>query len=86
LRSSPSKALRGGDPSENGRILREILEGDRNGAERDAVLLNAAAGIYVAERAESLQAGLALARESLESGQALRKLEQLITFSNLALV
>jgi anthranilate phosphoribosyltransferase len=85
LSRSPSQCLRGGDATENGRILREILEGSRNGAERDAVLLNAAAGIYVADRAESLLSGLALARESLESGQALRKLEQLITFTNLPL-
>ncbi len=83
LSRSPSECLRGGDATENSRILKEILEGVRDGPERDAVLLNAAAGIYVADRTDSLLAGLALARESLESGQAFRKLEQLITFTNL---
>ena len=86
LSRSPSECLRGGDATENSRILKEILEGSRNGPERDAVLLNAAAGIYVADKADSLSSGLRLARESLESGQALYKLEQLIRLTNVPLV
>jgi anthranilate phosphoribosyltransferase len=84
-RSSPER-LAGGDAAQNGRILREILQGELNGGPRDAVLSNAAAGIYVAGRADSLGSGLALARESLRSGQALRKLEQLIAMTNLQTV
>jgi anthranilate phosphoribosyltransferase len=80
-RASPERLL-GGDPAQNGSILHEILQGKINGAPRDAVLSNAAAGIYVAGRAESLGSGVTLAKESLESGQALRKLEQLIAMTN----
>ncbi len=77
----PSRELLGGDAVENARILSGILEGKVDGAKRDAVLVNGAAGIYVAGRAESLQSGLAMARESLESRQALHKLRQLISLS-----
>jgi anthranilate phosphoribosyltransferase len=80
-RSSPEHLL-GGDAAQNGRMLREVLQGKLDGAPRDAVLLNAAAGIYVAGRADSLGSGLMQARESLGSGQALRKLEQLVELTN----
>ena len=76
------KEIQGGDPRENARILRGVLEGRRNGAQQEIVLLNAAAGIYVSGRAETLESGLALAHDSLRSGRALEKLEKLIAVSN----
>ena len=48
---------------------------------RDLVLFNAGAALYLAERADSLSEGVALARESLESGAALSKLEQYLAFT-----
>jgi len=68
--------LRGGDAEENAKIGREVLTG-RAGPARDVVLLNAGAAIHVAGRAATLAAGVALARESIDSGRALGKLEAL---------
>jgi anthranilate phosphoribosyltransferase len=76
------RELLGGDSLENARLLREILEGKRNGAQQEIVLLNAAAGIYVSGLAETLESGLVLALDSLQSGRALDKLEKLIVISN----
>jgi anthranilate phosphoribosyltransferase len=66
--------LRGGDASENARILREVLSGE-HGAPRDAVLLNAGAAIYLGGLAGSMGGGIPLAREAIDSGTALGKLE-----------
>lgn len=82
LNRRPKEDLLGGDAACNARLLREILASQANGAPEDVVLLNAAAGIYVAGRAESMQQGLALARDSLASGRALEKLELLVKLSN----
>lgn len=68
--------LRGGDPADNAAITRAILGGER-GAKRDAALLNAGAGLYVAEKASSIAAGVALAGEIVDSGAAAATLERL---------
>lgn len=70
----------GGTPADNARVLRGILQGDQ-GPKRDIVLINAAAGLVVADKAGSLQEGLILAAESIDSGAALAKLEALVDFS-----
>jgi anthranilate phosphoribosyltransferase len=72
---------RGGTPEENAVILRDILRGVK-GPGRDIVLLNAAAGFYVADRVVSLEEGLKLAVETIDSGRAMEKLDALITVSN----
>ncbi|PYV38238.1 MAG: anthranilate phosphoribosyltransferase [Acidobacteria bacterium] len=82
MQRTPIEQLVGGDTAENGRILQDILEVRLNGAKQDVVLLNAAAGIYVSGRVDSIHDGLALARMSLESRRALEKLEKLVAFSN----
>jgi anthranilate phosphoribosyltransferase len=69
--------LRGGDRECNARIIRRIFSGEERGPKRDAVLLNAAAALFVANRVESLPAGWELAAETIDSGQAHRKLESL---------
>jgi anthranilate phosphoribosyltransferase len=58
-----------------------VLQGNV-GPFRDIVLLNAAAALLVAGKAESLRDGVALATQSIESGQALGVLEELIRLSN----
>ncbi len=73
--------LVGGSPEENAQITREILEG-KTGAKRDAVLLNAGAGIYIAGKVESLEAGVSLAAEVINTGKAMKKLEAFILESN----
>ena len=70
-----------GAPEENAAVLREILAGG-GGPRREVVELNAAAGLVVAGAAEDLEAGLTLARESIESGAAQERLERLIDVSN----
>ena len=73
--------LAGGDVEENARLVREVLDG-RPGPRRDIVLANAAAALVAAGRAVDWTAGMALARQSLDSGAARAKLEALIRFTN----
>ncbi|KAB2338106.1 anthranilate phosphoribosyltransferase [Cytobacillus depressus] len=70
-------SIRGGNAKENSEILLKVLKG-QEGAYRDTVLLNAGIGIFTAGKAESIQKGVELAKESIDSGSALNKLEQLI--------
>ena len=69
--------LRGGDREANAAIIRRILAGEDRGPKRDAVLLNAAAALFVAGRVASLQAGWDLAGATINSGQARDKLREL---------
>ena len=62
--------------------MKEVLELKCQDAKRDIVLLNAAAGIYVSGAVESIKGALESARHSLNSGQALDKLNELIRLSN----
>ena len=73
--------LEGGTPEENARITRGILQGEK-GHKRNAVLLNAGAGLYIAGRAESVAAGVKLAAKLIDSGKALKTLERFIEVSN----
>ena len=65
----PFRDILGGTPSENATALRALLDG-ATGAYRDAVLLNAAAALVVAEKAGDLKSGVELAAESIDSGKA----------------
>ncbi len=73
--------VRGGMPEENAAIVRAVLEG-RPGPHLDIVLVNAGAAIFVSGKADSLLAGVEAARESVLSGAAQKKLEDLIRVSN----
>jgi anthranilate phosphoribosyltransferase len=79
-----SMELEGGDPAANARILRGVLDGSLTGAPRAVVLLNAAAAIVAGEKADTLDEGLKLAAQSIDSGAALDKLETLIRESQVA--
>lgn len=72
--------LRGGDPKENAAIAKEILSG-KQGAGRDAVLLNAGAAIHIAKEVE-IGEGIRIASEMIDSGKALRTLNDFIALSN----
>lgn len=74
--------LKGGDPAQNAQILRDILSGKEQGAKRNVVLLNAGAALYIAGKAESIQGGIDLAAELIDSGKATRTLEAFIKESN----
>ena len=71
----------GGTPSENATAFRALLAGEAS-AYRDAVLLNAAAALHVAGKADTLTTGVALARESIDSGAAAQKVAALAKFTS----
>lgn len=75
------KELEGGSPEQNAMITKKILNGQK-GAKRDAVVLNAGAGIYVAGKTNSLSEGIALAQQLIDNGKAKAQLEAFIKHSN----
>ncbi len=72
--------IRGGTPRQNARILRGILGGEV-GVRRNIVIMNAAAALVAGNRAADLKEGVCIAERTLDSGQALGKLDQLVKFS-----
>ena len=72
----PFEDILGGSPEENGAAFRALLDG-APGAYRDAVLLNAAAALVIAEKAGDLKSGVEMARESIDSGTAKARIETL---------
>jgi anthranilate phosphoribosyltransferase len=72
--------LRGGSPEENAAAIRDVFAG-ADGGRRSAILLNAAGAIAAGGHAADLREGLELARETIDSGAAAERLEQLIAFS-----
>ena len=73
--------LVGGTPAENAQITRDILSG-KTGPKRDAVLMNAGAAIYMAGKAETIQDGIDMARNMIDSGKAAAQLEKFVKLSN----
>jgi anthranilate phosphoribosyltransferase len=69
--------LAGGTREENAVIIRNILRGDERGPKRDAVLLNAAAGLFVANHTRTLSEGWDLAAKLIDGGEAFKKLNEL---------
>lgn len=75
-----NEEIRGGDAKENAEILESVLKGHK-GAFRDTVLLNAGIGIFTAGKARTIQEGILVAKESIDSGAAFHKLTELIEIS-----
>lgn len=73
--------LRGGTPEENAQITRAILSSEK-GHKRNAVLMNAGAALYIGGKADSMQDGITLAAQLIDSGKALHTLNKLIEVSN----
>jgi anthranilate phosphoribosyltransferase len=80
LSRSRPEDLRGGTPPENADLLRQVLQGE-SGPRRDVVLLNAAAAVLAAGRADGWPPAMTVARESLESGRARKVLDRLVETS-----
>jgi anthranilate phosphoribosyltransferase len=80
IRTSRVEDLAGGTPTENAQIIEDLLRGLR-GPKRDVTVFNAAAGLMVSGVAGSLEAGLVMAEESVDSGAAYRKLCALREFT-----
>ena len=74
--------LTGGTPQENAQITLDIISGKELGAKRNAVCLNAGAAIYLAGKADSIEAGVRKAEQIIDEGLALKKLEQFKEESN----
>jgi anthranilate phosphoribosyltransferase len=75
--------LLGGTPAENAVISRAILSGEK-GPKRDAVLLNSAAAIHVAKPEFSIADAINIAKDTIDSGRALKQLEQFISLSKVS--
>jgi anthranilate phosphoribosyltransferase len=69
------------DPAKSAETFRAVLNG-KTGSRRDAVLLNAGAALYVSGKADSIKKGIELARDSIDSGAALQKLNEFIKATN----
>ncbi len=83
LPAHPFEAIIGGTPEENANAFRALLDG-QTGAYRDAVLLNAAAALVVAEAAPDLRSGVEMAREAIDSGAARDKVAALAAITQAA--
>lgn len=81
LRIAPITEIQGGDTKANAEIIRRIVGGEKS-PRRDVVLLNAAAALVVAGRADSIASAMPIAADSLESGAAREKLEKLAQFTS----
>ena len=78
---SSKEDLLGGSAKDNAKITLDILNGVK-GPKRDAVLLNSAAGLYIAGKVDTMGEGVELAKELIDSGKALKQLEKFIEFTN----
>jgi anthranilate phosphoribosyltransferase len=79
--SSSTESITGGEAAENAEIARKILQGEK-GVMRDVVIANAAAGLYIAGKAEDFGEAATIAAESIDSGAAIKKLEAMREFTN----
>ncbi len=74
--------VHGGSPQYNAKVIMDIFSGKERGPKRDMLLLNAAATFVVADKAATLKEGLEMARETLDSGKALAKLNEIVVKSH----
>jgi anthranilate phosphoribosyltransferase len=81
IKRAPIEELMGGDATANAEIIRAILAGEKS-ARRDVILLNAAAALMAGGRADHLGEAVPLAAESIDSGAAKKRLEELVRFTN----
>ena len=78
LKRCPFEDVRGGSPKYNAQVIRNIFSGKEKGPKRDMLLINSAAAFLVADKVASLEDGLVMARETLDSGRAMAKLDEII--------
>ncbi len=70
--------IKGGDPGENARLIRDVFLGKDSGAKKDALVINSAGALYLSGRVDTLIEGVALARKVIESGEAYSKLQEYV--------
>jgi len=81
IQTCKKEDLVGGSPKENARIIQAILDGEKS-PRREAAVLNAAAGLYIAGKVENLKEGIEMARDLIDSGEVKRQLNRFIKYSN----
>ena len=81
LKKCEKEALTGGTPQENAAITLAILNGEM-GPRRDAVVLNSGAALYIVGKAASIEEGVRMAEEIIDSKKAIRRLEEFVEHSN----
>ncbi|MCR5147981.1 MAG: anthranilate phosphoribosyltransferase [Eubacterium sp.] len=74
--------IKTGTPEENAKTIRGVFDGSIEGPRKDAIIYNAAGALVVGGKAEDFAEGIALAKKIIESGEAKKKLEELVEFSN----
>lgn len=77
-----ASSVTGGNPAENAKITLSILNGEERGAKREAVAMNAGAALYIAGKANSIEEGVRMAENLIDSGKALDTLNAFIEESN----
>ena len=82
LRPTPYQQLQARDLDHAVELVKTVLSGENRGPERDIVLLNAAAAIYAADGADSLESALEVAAQSIDFGTAMQTLDNLVEASN----
>lgn len=80
IKCAVANDIAGGTPAENAQDIIYILKGEK-GPKRDIVVMNAAAALYVAGKADSIKDAVSLAEDAIDSGKAMEKLEQFRDFS-----
>ncbi|MDY6895774.1 MAG: anthranilate phosphoribosyltransferase [Thermotogota bacterium] len=81
LKKYSIQEIQGGSAEENRRIILSIFNGEM-GPKRDVVVLNSAAGLYVANKVNNLEEGITYAQEIIDSKKAMKKLEEMVEFTN----
>lgn len=82
LRRCALQELIGGTPEENAQIARDILTGKERGPKRDIVVMNAGMSLYLGKDGISLEEGVQMAQDILDSGKAYKKLQQFVKLTN----
>ena len=81
IASCDKSDLVGGTPEENAQIIKDIFTGKIKGAKRDVVVLNAGAAIHIV-KGVSIDEGIRIANEMIDSGEAMKQLEQFVEATN----
>ncbi|MCD6215012.1 MAG: anthranilate phosphoribosyltransferase [Candidatus Desulfofervidus sp.] len=84
IRRCSLEDLAGGGPEYNAQIIKDIFSGREKGAKRDFLVINCAATLYVSGKVKDIKEGMDVANSLIDSGAAMKKLEQLIDYSNRA--
>ena len=82
LKRCKIEELQGGDGAVNAQITKDILSGKERGAKREIVLLNAGAALYIGGKADSIEEGIRIAGETIDSGKAMETLESMVKATN----